>query len=126
MGVGMAKEAMKLKPKGGTVCLQLGNVAAANIAARAAGFRDTVAGAKDVERLTGQSGWTEIEGCPLFTNDQSDLANQQMADTFHRQSRSGRLHSRRRLGAVRPAGLCAEHRPGHGPAEVQGPDHHRR
>ncbi|HAI32578.1 MAG TPA: sugar ABC transporter substrate-binding protein, partial [Thalassospira sp.] len=22
------------------------------------------------------------EGCPLFTNDQVDLANQQMADTF--------------------------------------------
>lgn len=82
MGVKMAEEAMKLKPEGGTVCLQLGNVAAANIGARAQGFRDTAAGAKDVERLTGQNGWTEIEGCPVFTNDQADLANQQMADVF--------------------------------------------
>src|SRR5690606_21272584 len=44
MGVKMAEEAMKLKPEGGSVCLQLGNVAAANIAARAQGFRDTAAG----------------------------------------------------------------------------------
>jgi ribose transport system substrate-binding protein len=82
MGTKMAQEATALKPKGATVCLQLGNPAAANIAARAAGFRDTVAGKKDTDRLTGQNGWTEIDGCPLFTNDQTDLANQQMADTF--------------------------------------------
>ncbi|HZD25866.1 MAG TPA: sugar-binding protein [Alphaproteobacteria bacterium] len=82
MGVKMAQHAMKLKPSGGTVCLQLGNVAADNINARAAGFRDTVAGKKGTDRLTGQNGWTEIKGCPVFTNDQADLANQQMADTF--------------------------------------------
>ena len=82
MGVKMAEHAAKMKPDGGTVCLQLGNVAADNINARAAGFRDTIAGKKDTDRLTGQSGWTEIDGCPVFTNDQVDLANQQMADTF--------------------------------------------
>jgi ribose transport system substrate-binding protein len=82
MGVKMAEHLKKLKPEGGTVCLQLGNVAADNINARAAGFRDTVAGSKGIDRLTGQGGWTEVEGCPVFTNDQADLANQQMADTF--------------------------------------------
>ena len=82
MGVKMAEEAMKLKPEGGSVCLQLGNVGAANINSRAQGFRDTAGGEKDIERLTGQNGWSEIDGCPLYTNDQSDLANQQMADTF--------------------------------------------
>jgi ribose transport system substrate-binding protein len=82
MGVMMAQEAAKLKPEGGTVCLQLGNVAADNINARAQGFRDTSAGEEGIERLTGQNGWTEIAGCPVFTNDQADLANQQMADTF--------------------------------------------
>jgi ribose transport system substrate-binding protein len=82
MGVKMAEHAMKLKPKGGTVCLQMGNTAADNINARAAGFRDTAAGKKGTDRLTGQNGWTEINGCPLYTNDQADLANQQMADTF--------------------------------------------
>ena len=82
MGVKMAEEAAKLKPEGGTVCLQLGNVAADNINARAQGFRDTASGEKGIDRLTGQNGWTEIDGCPLFTNDQADLANQQMADTF--------------------------------------------
>ena len=44
MGVKMAEEAMKLKPEGGTVCLQLGNVAAYNINARALGFSDTASG----------------------------------------------------------------------------------
>lgn len=82
MGVKMAEHAMKLKPKGGTVCLQMGNTAADNINQRAAGFRDTAAGKKGTDRLTGQNGWTEIAGCPLYTNDQPDLANQQMADTF--------------------------------------------
>ena len=82
MGVMMAEEAAKLKPEGGTVCLQLGNVAADNINARAQGFRDTASGEEGIERLTGQNGWTEIDGCPVFTNDQADLANQQMADTF--------------------------------------------
>jgi ribose transport system substrate-binding protein len=82
MGVKMAEHAKRLKPDGGTVCLQLGNVAADNINARAAGFRDTIAGTKGVDRLTGQGGWIETDGCPVFTNDQIDLANQQMADTF--------------------------------------------
>lgn len=82
MGVKMAEELMKLKPEGGSVCLQLGNVAAANINARAQGLRDTIAGAKDIGMLAGENGWTEVAGCPVYTNDQADLANQQMADTF--------------------------------------------
>ena len=82
MGVGMATELMKLKPEGGTVCLQLGNVAAANINERAAGFRDTIAGSKGIERLADTNGWTEAEGCPTYTNDDIPTANQQMADVF--------------------------------------------
>jgi ribose transport system substrate-binding protein len=82
MGVLMAKHLKGLKPKGGSVCMQLGNVAADNINARAQGFRDTISGKKGIDRLKGEGGWTEIKGCPLFTNDQIDLANQQMQDTF--------------------------------------------
>lgn len=82
MGVLMAKHLKQHKAKGGTVCLQLGNVAADNINARAAGFRDTISGKKGITSLKGEGGWTEIAGCPLFTNDQIDLANQQMADVF--------------------------------------------
>ena len=80
MGVKLAEHMMKLKPKGGSVCLQLGNVAAANINARAAGLRDTIGGKKGTDRLTGQNGWTEIDGCPVFTNDDIPTANQQLAD----------------------------------------------
>jgi len=82
MGVLMAKHLSALDSDGGTVCMQLGNVAADNINARAQGFRDTISGEKGIDRLTGQNGWSEIEGCPLYTNDQIDLANQQMSDTF--------------------------------------------
>ncbi len=82
MGVKMAEEAATLKTEGGSVCLQLGNVAADNINARAQGFRDTASGEKGIDRLTGQNGWTEVDGCPVFTNDQADLANQQMSDVF--------------------------------------------
>jgi ribose transport system substrate-binding protein len=82
MGVQMAEQAKQLKPDGGTVCLQLGNVAANNINERAAGFRDTIAGAKGTAKLADSNGWTEIEGCPLYTNDDIATANQQMADVF--------------------------------------------
>jgi ribose transport system substrate-binding protein len=82
MGVLMAKHLKEHKAGGGSVCLQLGNVAADNINARAAGFRDTISGQKGIARLNNSGGWTEIAGCPLFTNDQIDLANQQMADVF--------------------------------------------
>jgi ribose transport system substrate-binding protein len=80
MGVLMAQHAMELKPDGGSVCLQLGNVAANNINERAAGFRDTIAGAEGTERLADTNGWTEIDGCPLYTNDDIATANQQLAD----------------------------------------------
>jgi ribose transport system substrate-binding protein len=80
MGVKMAQHLTKLNSKGGTVCLQLGNVAANNINERAAGFRDTISNKQGIERLTGQNGWKEIDGCPLYTNDDIATANQQMAD----------------------------------------------
>ena len=32
------------------------------------------------DRLTGQNGWTEIEGCPLYTNDDFPLSVQQFED----------------------------------------------
>lgn len=89
MGVLMAKHLKQLKPSGGTVCMQLGNVAADNINARAAGFRDTISGQKGINRLNNSGGWTEIAGCPLFTNDQIDLANQQMADVFTKNTNLG-------------------------------------
>ncbi len=82
MGVKLAYQASLLKPVGGSFCLQLCNVAADNINARAQGFRDTAGGEKGIDRLSGQNGWTEIDGCPVFTNDQADLANQQMSDVF--------------------------------------------
>ncbi len=82
MGVKLAEQLKAQKPKGGSVCLVLGNVAADNINQRAAGTRDTLAGKKGVERLNGENGWKEISGCPLFTNDDAAKGNQMMADVL--------------------------------------------
>ena len=55
------------------------------------------------DRLTGQNGWTEVDGCPLYTDD--DFPRVGAADGGHpRQvSRPRRLHPDRRLPAVRAA-----------------------
>ena len=84
IGVNLAKLAQKIKSKGGTICIQSGGAAAANHNERMQGIRDTLAGTKSAQapgtKLTGQNGWTEVAGCPLYTNDDFPLAVQQMED----------------------------------------------
>jgi len=84
IGVNLAKMAQKFKPKGGTICIQSGGAAAANHNERMQGIRDTLSGKASTtppgDRLTGQNGWTEVAGCPLYTNDDFPLSVQQMED----------------------------------------------
>jgi ribose transport system substrate-binding protein len=84
IGVNLAKRVQELKPKGGTICIQSGGAAAANHNERMQGIRDTLSGAKSDkapgERLTGQQGWTEVDGCPLYTDDDFPRSVQQMED----------------------------------------------
>jgi ribose transport system substrate-binding protein len=84
IGVNIAKLVMQIKPKGGKICIQSGGAAAANHNERMQGIRDTLSGTMSKEspgvRLTGQNGWTEVDGCPLYTNDDFALACQQMED----------------------------------------------
>ncbi len=84
IGVNLAKLAQEIKPDGGTICIQSGGAAASNHNERMQGIRDTLAGAKSAEspgdRLTGQNGWTEVDGCPLYTNDDFPLSVQQLED----------------------------------------------
>jgi ribose transport system substrate-binding protein len=84
IGVNLAKIAQKLKPQGGTICIQSGGAAAANHNERMQGIRDTLAGTKSAQapgtKLTGQNGWTEVAGCPLYTDDDFPRAVQQMED----------------------------------------------
>ena len=75
MGFRLGEYLKKAKPNGGTVCLIEGNAAADNILRRASGTRDALSGQKGLDRLKGEGGWTEAPGCPVFTNDQADLAN---------------------------------------------------
>ncbi|MGO4175839.1 sugar-binding protein [Bosea sp. TAF32] len=86
IGVNLAKLVQQIKPKGGTICIQSGGAAAANHNERMQGIRDTLSGAKSGSapgtRLSGQNGWTEVAGCPLYTNDDFPLSVQQMEDTL--------------------------------------------
>ena len=84
IGVNLAKLVMKIKPKGGTVCIQSGGAAAANHNERMQGIRDTLAGkasaASPGDRLAGANGWAEAEGCPLYTDDDFPKSVQQFED----------------------------------------------
>ena len=84
IGVNLAKLVQQIKPNGGTICIQSGGAAAANHNERMHGIRDTLAGVSGTEfpgeRLRGQNGWTEVDGCPLYTNDDFPLSVQQMKD----------------------------------------------
>src|SRR5689334_12024479 len=88
IGVNLAKLAMQIKPKGGTICIQSGGAAAANHNERMQGIRDTLSGTRSPEspgaRLTGQNGWKEVDGCPLYTDDDFARAVQQMEDTLNK------------------------------------------
>lgn len=84
IGVNLAKIVQEIKPDGGSICLQSGGAAAANHNERLQGVRDTLSGEQSDEapgeHLSGQNGWTEVDGCPLFTDDDSAKAVQQLAD----------------------------------------------
>lgn len=84
-GVELAKKVLEMKPGGGTVCIQSGTAGSLNLDLRIQGARDTLAGvARDapVDRLTGQNGWTEPDGCPVYNNDNIALSVQQINDVL--------------------------------------------
>jgi ribose transport system substrate-binding protein len=80
MGVKIGDYIKKAKPKGGTICTIEGNAAADNILQRAQGMRDSLSGQKGLPALKGEGGWTEVAGCPVFTNDDGAKGVQAMTD----------------------------------------------
>lgn len=67
-------------PEGGKICTIEGNPAADNILRRAQGMRDALSGTEGLAALAGEGGWTEIAGCPVFTNDDGVKGVQAMSD----------------------------------------------
>jgi len=80
MGFKLGQYLIKAQPKGGTFCTIEGNPAADNILRRAQGSRDAMSGKKDLPALKGEGGWTEVAGCPVFTNDDGAKGVQAMTD----------------------------------------------
>ncbi len=80
MGSRIGEYIKKAKPKGGTICTIEGNTGADNILRRAQGMRDALTGKKGLAALAGEGGWTEVKGCPVFTNDDGAKGVQAMTD----------------------------------------------
>ncbi|WEK52660.1 MAG: sugar-binding protein [Candidatus Kaistia colombiensis] len=70
VGVEVAKRAMALKPNGGTFCIQSGGPAAANMNDRIKGMLETLPSDK----------WKQVDGCPLYNNDDFPLSLSQLTD----------------------------------------------
>jgi ribose transport system substrate-binding protein len=80
MGFRIGEYIKEKKPDGGKICTIEGNPAADNILRRAQGMRDALTGQKGLAALAGEGGWTEVAGCPVFTNDDGPKGVQAMAD----------------------------------------------
>jgi ribose transport system substrate-binding protein len=80
MGQKIGEYIKAAKPDGGTICTIEGNAAADNILQRAQGMRDALTGQKGLAALAGEGGWTEVAGCPVFTNDDGAKGVQAMSD----------------------------------------------
>lgn len=70
VGKEVAKRLMALKPNGGTYCIQSGGPAAVNHNERIKGMVDTLPKDK----------WTQVQGCPVYNNDDFPLSIVQMTD----------------------------------------------
>ena len=68
MGQRIGHHVKTAKAEGGTVCTIQGNPGADNILRRAQGFRDALSGQEGLAALAGEGDWTEVAGCPVFTN----------------------------------------------------------
>ena len=88
IGVHLAKLTLRMKPRGGSLCLQTGGAAAANHNERLQGIRDTLSGISSRtppgKALVGEKGWKEVDGCPLITDDDSAKAVQGLADILNK------------------------------------------
>jgi ribose transport system substrate-binding protein len=80
MGYRIGEYIKEQKPDGGTICTIEGNAAADNILRRAQGMRDALTGEEGLAALNGEAGWTEVAGCPVFTNDDGTVGVQAMTD----------------------------------------------
>ena len=103
MGQKIGEYIKKAKPNGGKVCTIEGNPAADNILRRAQGMRDALTGKKGLRRSNGEGGWTEVAGCPVFTNDDGAKGVQAMTDILAANPEPRRLRHHGRLAAVRRA-----------------------
>ena len=115
LGVKLGEQLKLLMPKGGNICLVMGNPAAENINQRAQGTRDTLSGKKGIaearrrKRLEGDQRLPALRERRRRQGEPDDAGH---ADRQRHRSRC--LRARRRLAALCSAGLFAGRRADHG------------
>ncbi len=70
VGIAVATQAIALKPNGGAYCIQTGGPSAANMNDRIKGMVETLPADK----------WKQVQGCPLYNNDDFALSITQLTD----------------------------------------------
>jgi ribose transport system substrate-binding protein len=107
IGVDIAKLVMQKKPKGGMVCIQSESATATNENERIQAIRNTLAAKPSknaaVQRLNGQNGWKEADGCPVYADD-AVRADQQIADVLAKNPNLDALTLASPLSQLRSAG----------------------
>jgi ribose transport system substrate-binding protein len=90
IGENLAQKLKEMKPKGGTICIQTGTSGEANLNERVRGVRDTLAGRDQSkldmgsmgDRLKGEGGWREVDGCPLMNDGDYTVTVKQFDETL--------------------------------------------
>jgi ribose transport system substrate-binding protein len=84
MGRDLAREAMTLRPRGGTLCL-MSAAHDPNLAQRIQGVRQQLSGNEqhpEGQRLNGENGWTELRRCPWNAGDNLERSRDELAITL--------------------------------------------
>ncbi|MDD5586056.1 MAG: sugar-binding protein [Alphaproteobacteria bacterium] len=86
IGENEAKILQKMKPSGGTICIQTNTAGEANLNERVRGVRETLSGRTGTsgmgERLKGKNGWREVDGCPLMNDGDFTVTVKQFDETL--------------------------------------------
>lgn len=87
IGENEAKKLQELHPSGGgTICIQTNTPGEANLNERVRGLRETLSGRKNTggmgERLKGENGWYEVDGCPLMNDGDFTVTVKQLDETL--------------------------------------------
>jgi ribose transport system substrate-binding protein len=82
IGFQMGEYIKRTKSGGGKICTIEASADAPDILRRVQGMRDSLTGQTGLAELRGEAGWTEVDGCPVFTNFDGAIGVRAMTDVL--------------------------------------------